>query len=120
MPLDALLPERALLQEESSLRREAPAFFVYSLCDPGAQADAPAAFEGWMLSGILDCGAGHPGAMPTSPAIPHVEGGDSCALIVEPVPSWALSVPGDCRYQVTLERPVGEQKVRDLSFQVWN
>ena len=129
VPLDALLPERALLQEEKSLRREAPAFLVYSLCDPSVsidvpetetQADTAAAFEGWTLSSILDCGAGHPGAMPTSPAIPRVEGGDSCTLIVESVPSWALSVPGDCRYQVTLERPVGKQEARDLSFQVRN
>ena len=125
--LDALLPEQALLQRDKSLRREAAAFLVYSVCDPGVsidapetQADAPVAFEGWTLSSVLACGAGPPGAMPASPAIPRVEGGDLCALIVESVPSWALSVPGDCRYQVTLERPAGGREVRDLSFRVRN
>ena len=126
-PLDALLPERALLREEKIVRPEAAAFLVYSLCDPAVNIDTresatqehvPVAFEGWTLSGILDCGAGHPAAMPTAPAIPRAEDGGSCALMVEPVPAWALSVPGDCRYQVTLERPGDEREVRELSFQV--
>ncbi len=124
--LEALLPERALLREEKSLRREASAFVVYSLCDPGARIDAPqaatqavapVAFKGWTLTGTLDCGAG---AKPTSPVIPHVAAGDSCALVVEPIPSWELSAQGNCRYQVTLDRPGSEREVRDLSFRVRN
>ena len=107
--------------------QETAAFLVYSVCDPGvktdapareSRADAPVAFAGWTLIGNFDCGVGHPGAMPTFPAIPRPEGGGSCTLIVEPVPSWVLSLPGDCRYEVTLQRPSGEQEVRDLSFQV--
>ena len=124
-PAAPWLAGRARVLPDGTLGSGSPGFLVYGLCDPAAAGtrrnrkgeEAVPAFAGWELHRELSCGDDadpvpvRPGPLPQPPA------GTGCIVVIDAVPEGVLP-PGDCRFEVTLERPGSEPEVRTLDLRV--
>lgn len=86
---------------------------VYGLCDTSAEA---ADFDGWKLTRTLVCREGQLEVPMNGVLAPEPAPGARCVLVADALPG--LIPPGECRYEVTLDRPGGERDVRRLSFRI--